>query len=247
MTKLNQIIAIEKTVKADAKKGIDSVYFQLQKGALLSGISRTYRPKDEEGDQLPPESTKLQVNAEDGLRGAIENFASLFSITLEKDGTNLHALADIVLPDGTVLLKNAPVPYLLFLEKQLVDIKTLVLKLPILDPSEDWHYDDAAGAWASAPTETTRTKKIPRNHVKAPPTDKHPAQVELYYEDVVAGYWKTIKFSGAVPRKRVATMLAKIEEVQKAVKFAREQANNTEVLVNGKASRALLDYIVGTA
>lgn len=244
MAKLNQIIAIEKTVKADAKKAIDQVYHVLQKSPLLTGISRTYRSKDEEGDQLPPESTKLQVNAGTALSHAMDAFASLFSITIEKDGTNLHALADIVLPDGTVLLKNAPVPYLLFLEKQLVDLKTLVLKLPVLDPSEDWHYDDAAGAWTSAPVETTRTKKIPRNHVKAAPTDKHPAQVELYYEDVVVGYWKTIKFSGAVPQKRVYELLAKIDEVQKAVKFAREQANNTEVLVNGKASRAILDYIV---
>lgn len=172
----------------------------------------------------------------------MEAFAALFAITLEKDSTNLSALADIVV-DDVVLLNNVPVPYLLFLEKQLTDIRTVIIKLPVLDPAEDWHYDDTVGAWASAPVETTRTKKIPRNHVKAAATDKHPAQVELFYEDVVVGYWKTIKFSGAVRQKRVTELLAKVEKVQKAVKFAREQANNTEVVVDSNSSRRILDFI----
>lgn len=212
------------------------------KTQLLSGISRTYRPKDEEGDQLPPESTKLQINAEDALKAAVDAFARLFKVTLEKDGTNLHALADIVV-DGVVLLNNVPVPFLLFLEKQLNDIHTVITKLPTLDPAENWHYDENAGAWATDPTETTRTKKIPRNHVKAQATDKHPAQVELYHEDVIVGYWKTIKFSGAVPAKRVSELLERMNKVRQAVKFAREQANSVEVTVNGNDSRKILDYI----
>lgn len=214
----------------------------MQKTQLLSGISRTYRPKDDEGDQLPPESTKLQTNANDALTGAVEAFGRLFAVTLEKDGTNLHALADIVV-DGGTLLENVPVPYLLFLEKQLTDLKTIVSKLPVLDPSEAWHFDDTVGAWTSAPVETTRTKKIPRNHVKAEATDKHPAQVELYYEDVVVGFWKTVKFSGAVPQKFVTELLVKIDKVQKAVKFAREEANNTQVHVDGQAATRVLNYI----
>ena len=86
MTRLNQIIAIEKGVKNDSKVQIDKVYHQLQKAPLLSGISRVYRPKDEEGDQLPPESTKLQVNAEEALKFAVDAFASLFKVTLARGG-----------------------------------------------------------------------------------------------------------------------------------------------------------------
>ena len=242
MTRLNQIIAIEKGVKNDSKVQIDKVYHQLQKAPLLSGISRVYRPKDEEGDQLPPESTKLQVNAEEALKFAVDAFASLFKVTLEKDGTNLQALADVVV-DGETLLTKAPVPYLLFLEKQLVDIHTLITKLPTLDPSESWTFDENAGAWASSPTATTRTKKVPRNHVKAEATDRHPAQVETYFEDVIVGYWTTIKFSGAVPAKRVAELLERLNKVRVAVKFAREQASHLGRHTNGAASRKILDYI----
>jgi len=67
-TQLNQIVALEKGVKARAHADFTAAHHQLQKTALLSGISRTYKPKDEEGEQLPPESTRVQVQAEDVLR-----------------------------------------------------------------------------------------------------------------------------------------------------------------------------------
>lgn len=242
MTRLNQIIAIEKGVKNQTSKDLTEVHHRLLKAPLLSGISRVYTPKDEEGDRLPSESTALQLRAENALTAAVGALAKLFAVTLEKDGTNLQALADIII-DGEVVLGKVPVPYLLFLEKQLHDIKTLVTKLPTLDPSETWVHDPNTDAYATAPTETTRTKKIPRNHVKAQATDKHPAQVEVYYEDVIVGYWKTVKFSGAVPQTRVTLLAQRVDKMMQAVKFARELANQTEVVTNGAASKRILDYI----
>lgn len=102
-------------------------------------------------------------------------------------------------------------------------------KLPVLDAAESWEYDASADCWATEPVQTVRTKKIPRNHVKAEATDKHPAQVEVYYEDVVIGFWKTIKFSGALPARRINELLERVEKLQQAVKFAREEANNAEI------------------
>jgi hypothetical protein len=90
--------------------------------------------------------------------------------------------------------------------------------------------------------QTLRTKKTPRNHVKAEATDKHPAQVEVYYEDVTVGYWRTVKFSGALPAQRVNEMLARVERLQDAVKFAREEANNMEV-TDQKVGERLLQFI----
>ena len=116
-----------------------------------------------------------------------------------------------------------------FLEKQLVDLHTFIKKLPVLDASESWTYDASADCWATEPVQTVRTKKIPRNHGKAEATEKHPAQVEVYYEDVSVGNWRTVKFSGALPAKRVHDLLARVERLQEAVKFAREEANNLEV------------------
>ena len=63
VAKLNQIIAIEKGTKSRTFQELTEAHQSLQKPALLSGISRTYRPKDEEGEQLPPESTRVQEKA----------------------------------------------------------------------------------------------------------------------------------------------------------------------------------------
>lgn len=226
--KLNQIIAIEKGTKSRSLQELTEAHHSLQKPAILSGISRTYRPKDEEGEQLPPESTKVQLKAEEIIRQTSEALTKLFDVVATKDWANCTAKADVVV-DGKVLLPQVPATYLLFLEKQLVDIHTFIKKLPILDPSETWTFDPSADCWATEPVNTVKTKKIPRNHVKAEATDKHPAQVEVYYEDVVVGTWRTVKFSGALPAKRVNELLARVERLQEAVKFAREEANNIDV------------------
>ena len=228
MAKLNQIIAVEKSIKSKSHSELTEAHQQLQKPALLQGISRTYRPKDEEGERLPAESTRVQLRAEEVLKKTASVLTELFDVTATKDYANCEAVADVVL-DGNVLLPMVPVTYLLFLEKQLVDLHTFVKKLPVLDPSESWLEDGAQNCFATEAVETVRTKKVPRNHVKAEATEKHPAQVEVYHEDVAVGYWRTVKFSGALPARRVAELLERVEKLQRAVKFAREEANNTEV------------------
>jgi hypothetical protein len=241
MTRLNQIVAVEKGIKSRSFQELTDAHHALQKSSLLSGISRTYRPKDEEGEQLPPESTKVQVKGEETIRQTAEILTKLFDVTATKDWANCTAKADIKV-DGTTLIEGVPVSYLLFLEKQLVDLLTFVRKLPVLDAAESWDYDASADCWATDPVQTVRTKKIPRNHVKAEATEKHPAQVEVYYEDVTVGYWKTVKFSGALPAKRINELVERVEKLQQAVKFAREEANNTEV-TQQKTGSAIFGYL----
>lgn len=228
MPKLNQIIAVEKGVKSRSFSELTEAHQQLQKPALLGGIARTYRPKDEEGEVLPPESTRVQVQAEAVLRQTSAILTTLFDVTATKDWANCEAKADVVVGERT-LLRGVPVSYLLFLEKQLADLHTFVRKLPVLDASESWTFDPGADTYATEAVQTVRTKKIPRNHVKAEATDKHPAQVEVYYEDVTVGYWRTVKFSGALPAARVNDLLTRVQKLQQAVKFAREEANAHEV------------------
>jgi len=229
MAKLNQIIAVEKSVKAKAAQELGDAQREVQKPALLSGIARNYQPKDEEGEQLPPESTRVQVRADEVLKGLGTSLTRLFDVTASKDATNSVATADVVV-DDEVLVSGVPVTYLLFLEKQLTELHAFVRKLPVLDNAESWVFNDSADCWSTEPVRTVRTKKVPFNHVKAEATEKHPAQVDVYFEDVAIGYWTTAKFSGALPAKRVSVLIERIEKLQHAVKFAREEANNTEIL-----------------
>src|SRR3954452_13745211 len=110
MAKLNQIIAVEKGVKSKSHQELTASHHDLQKPALLSGISRTYQPKDEEGEQLPPESTRVQVKADDVLRRTAAIMTRLFDVTATKDWANCAAKSDVTV-DGQTLLRDVPVTY----------------------------------------------------------------------------------------------------------------------------------------
>ncbi|WP_335975522.1 MULTISPECIES: DUF7873 family protein [Streptomycetaceae] len=243
MAKLNQIIAVEKGAKSKAHHELASAQRDLLKPALLSGIARTYQPKDEEGEQLPPESTRVQVQAEQVLRSATTALSRLFDVTATKDWANCEARADITV-DGRELVRDVPVTYLLFLEKQLVELGQFIRKLPVLDAAEAWNLDASTDAWKTEPVRTIRTRKVPRNHVKAEATEQHPAQVEVYYEDIAVGYWTTVKFSGALPARRVNELLERVDKLHQAVQFAREEANGAEV-ADRRVGDAVFGYLLG--
>jgi hypothetical protein len=235
-TKLNQIVAIEKGVKGSAGKTLTQAYHTIQKTPLLSGIARNYAPKDEDGDQLPPESTLVQVKVEDVLDDVSGALTRLFDVVLTKDVSNTVAKADVKV-GGQTIVADVPVTYLLWLEKQLTDLHTLIGHLPTLDPAEQWTYDPNTGAYATIPAQSVKTKKIPRNWVKAEATDKHPAQVEIFHEDVVVGYWTTVKFSGALPADRVRQLQERVNLLIDAVKIAREEANSLEITDQHQAAQ----------
>jgi hypothetical protein len=242
-TKLHQVIAVEKGVKSRTHADLTRAHHDLQKPALLSGISRTYQPADEGGETFPPEATRVQLRATEVIGDVVQMLTRLFDVTATREWANTHARADLVV-DGETLIEQVPVTYLLFLEKQLTDLRTFIAKLPVLDPAETWTFDPTVDAYATGQVMTTRTRKVPRNHVKAEATKEHPAQVEVYYEDVTVGHWRTVKFSGALPASQVKALRGRVERLQEAVKVAREEANALEVAEAHVGAR-VLDYLFG--
>jgi hypothetical protein len=244
-TLLNQIIAVRTGVKGDNEKKLTRNYHLLQRPELLAGMARTYTPRDDEGFRYPDETTNVQVKVEAILRDVADDLTQLFDVTAALDWTNQYAKADVVLLGGdqpVVLLANVPVSYLMFLEKQLVNLETLVRKLPVLPSTDNWTFDQATDVYKSDPVGTVKTAKVRRNHVLAQATDRHPAQVESYTEDVPVGTWLTVKFSGALPASRVNKMLARIIALAQAVKYAREQANMEQVRTTNPG-RKVFDYL----
>ena len=111
-----------------------------------------------------------------------------------------------------------------------------------VDAAEVWHWDENQACHATTPLETHRTKKVPRVLIKYEATEEHPAQTDVWHEDVVVGFWKTIKYSGAVPAQRRKELLNRVETLQRAVKYAREEANSIEV-EDVKVGQKFLDWI----
>lgn len=229
MTKLNQIIAIEKGIKSRVYGEITEINKAIQKPDLFSGFSKEYESLHTEGDKLPPERKRVQFIASEVLNNVARLSTELMDVTAKKDWTNCTAKGTASLEDGTVIIKDAPVSYLLFVEKQLSDMHTLVKNMPVLDEAETWHKDANSGLNATEKTQTHRTKKIPKPIVLYPATDKHPAQTQMVAEDVIEGYWNTVKQSGAIANTRKKLILSRIEKLSEAVKQAREAANNHPV------------------
>jgi hypothetical protein len=239
MVRLNQIIAVEKGIKSKTNRELTDAHHLLQKQGLLNGMIRTYQPDREDDETFPQETVKLQIKADDMVRNASKSLIELFDVTLAKDTANCMARADVTV-DGVVIAKSVPVTTLLFLEKQLNDLYTFFKKVPVLDPAETWHYDNNQGCYLSNPVQTAKSRKEPQVVEKAKATDHHPAQVDVIYVDRRVGTWTSIKHSSAWPQEKVNKILTKIEALQKAVKFSREEANNTEV---AKASTSIGEQV----
>jgi hypothetical protein len=246
MAKLNQLNAVEKGTKTRVYEAVTEAHKTLQKEALFNGIARTYRPKDDDptkptGEVLPPEEQKVTARAAQVIKETAAKWTELLDVSASRDWANCEAKADVVV-DGQTLVKGAPVTYLLFLEKQLNDLHTFVKKLPTLPAAEVWEYNSNQDLYATKPVESARTKKITRPMVMYEATKEHPAQVKEVTEDVLCGYWSTIKYSGALPAAQVNEMLRRVETLQQAVKFAREAANEIEAK-RVDVGRPVLDFI----
>ncbi len=241
--KLHEINALTTGRKAEAQKILTAAYQQLQKGDLFDGLSRNYQPVDEAGEKLPPEKKLPQLSVKDTVKSFVGTNAELIDFVTTQDTGNQQASADVIV-DGKVLLKQVPVTTILFLLKQVEDFRTFIGHMPTPDPADKWTYDSNLGMLATAPTQTHRTKKQPRVLVKAQATPQHPAQTEVFQEDVLAGYWTSIKYSSRVPADVKNEQLVRVRKLRDALLVAKEVANNIEV-TKRQIGNDLLGYVFG--
>jgi hypothetical protein len=231
--KLNQILAIEAGARKRDYADLTKTHQILQKTSLFDGLIRTFKPRTEDGHQYPEESKPIQMNANELVREVLSQVTDLFNVVATKDWGNVKASADIVIEEEgkepQVLAKNVPTPYLLFLEKQLNDIRTFIKKLPTLSTSKSWSYDANKGVFTAAPEKTVKTKKTDEVVVLYPHTTEHPAQTQLSKKDVIEGEWTEQHTSTAFRIDDVKAMEARLTKLERAVKFAREEANSIEI------------------
>lgn len=243
MARLSQINALIAGEKKASGAALTALHHLVQRNPeTLGGVIRTYQPRDDEGEQLPPERKNVQTRIRsDVIRQCEQAMTRMLDLQLIQDAGNRDAVADIVI-DGRTLLADVPVTYLLFLKKTLVDLHTFIGKLPTLDPAETWTWDPDLGVYRSAPAQTVRSKKVPRNHVVAEATDRHPAQVQVWQEDAPQGNWTTVKLSGALPTKMVRQLERRVNALIDAVQIAQDNAN-TVTAPERTAGRQVLGYL----
>lgn len=241
--KLNQVLAIEKGVKGRVTSNVTKLYHAAQKAVLFDGFSKQFRPKDEDGETFPPEKKEVQFRSGNVIKALKKNLVELFDVTATKDYANCDAKANIEV-DGNTVLEDVPVTYLLFLEKQLEHLHTVVNEIPTLDTSMQWKEDENQGLFVSDKQTTHKTKKEQKPIVLYDATPEHPAQTQLITEDVVIGHWDTVHSSGRMRLPEKEEMVERIVKLQQAVKQAREDANNAEA-IKQQVGEKVLGYIFG--
>lgn len=243
--KLNQVNALVAGRKSEHQKSVTNLYHMADKRDLFDGFSRSYQPLDEvNGDKLPGEQKRVQQVARLMLKEFAAKTVELLDLVATQDRGNQLAVADIVV-DDVPLLTGVPVTTLLFLEKQVNDWITFVSRIHVPDPGEQWDYDASSDLFKTSPARTLRTKKVPKAFVKYEATDKHPAQVDTFTEDVTVGTWTQIQYTGRLPAKVKNEILIRLNKLKDAVKVAREQANSMDVKMQ-KLGESLFDFAFGT-
>jgi len=239
---LNQILSIEAGVRKNLEKTKTALHRTSSKPELYEGMSQTYSPVQEEGEQQPPRNKKVQQRAEDVLSQLSSSLQDIFDVVCTKDTTNCVASANVEL-DGVKYLENVPVPYLLFMEKQMDDLHKFVEAMPTLDLSVEWKFNEGRRAHTSEKVRTNSSRREKVNHVKFEGDDNHPPQVEMIDNEVLVGYWDTLRFSGAFTDNRKHQIIGRIMTFKNAVKFAREKANQTEA-INQEVGAKVMGFIL---
>ena len=252
MGKIHEVIAVEKDVRGTASKIITETNVTFSKKAhLFSTHSKLYEPLKAEDIERPSDEEQPQPISTIGekLKYFESHLVRLFDIILQKETANTTAFEDIIVyVDETPikLVEKVPVQALVQLENVFEQVRKEVYDyIPTLDPAKNWLEDKAAGAgkYKSDVSARQSTKKVPRVITLAQATDKHPAQAQVYNEDVPVGTWKIIHYSGMVSPAEKSQVLSRLDQLIEGIKRARTRANDTEVKTNLKIGRRLFQFI----
>lgn len=243
MGKLHELLAVEPDLKGAAEKIIAETIntFSKKEGHFKSQMRR-YQPMEEGGEQFPDENQEMVTTVAKKLEWTQKAVEKYIDAVAQKETSNTTASAVIEI-DGRPLISQAlPATLLLALEGRLKQLREVYNAIPTLDPGDKWSWDDKTRTYEAEPAKSFRTKKVMKNHVKAAATEKHPAQVDVYTEDVQVGFWTTRKWSGALTPSEKADLLERVDNLIQAVKRARQRANDCEA-AKTQIAGALFSYI----
>src|ERR1043165_6513989 len=119
MAKLHQVVAVVSGKKKRVEEVKTECYHKVQKAPLFDGISKTYQPKNEDGDRLPSESKDVQVKVSDMVADFTNALTELIDVVATQDVANCNAKGDIKVDGTNFVLQNIPVTHLMWLDHQL--------------------------------------------------------------------------------------------------------------------------------
>lgn len=247
MPKLHELLAIEGPLKSQADKCRTDLAATFEKKRhLFAEKLVTFQPSEEGKQPVTEEQSSLQST----IRKELEWINGIWSKALDGayaiSEANTVARADVLMEDGTTLLKNMTTDGLLQLEKRCVELRELVGAIPTLDPAKGFVLDEHRGKFVYRAKDDVkfRTKKFQRALVLYEATKEHPAQVKEISVDEPIGEIRTQEWSGMITPSEKADMLDRAEQLTRAVKSARSRANGVKVENTApKIGNVLLSFV----
>ena len=250
--KLHEILAVEKARTGQVKTLLEDTSRKFNKAAdYFSGHLKSLKlikddPANVAIEAAAREHRQLPTTVVETLEYLFKHWANAEDVLLQKSLTNQVARADIVLADGHVLAASVPVDELLGLESRLEELRKVFHAMPT--NRADTKYapadDGRKGSWTAVDADiTTKTERTKEPFIKAPATDKHPAQVDVVEKDIVVGTFTNIKLSGAATTLQKAQAIELVDDLIAATKQARMRANTAEV-IDGKVGTAITGYLM---
>jgi hypothetical protein len=176
------------------------------------------------------------------LEQASTTLSRYLDALVQKETTNATAKAQVLIDDIPFFDEPLSATALLALEGKLNEMREIYAQIPTLDLKEDWTWDPQNKRYAAKPRQHIKTEKQLRALVLYDATKEHPAQTKDYTQDVRIGVWTTKRFSGALPYAVKMELLERLDTLIRAVKMARQKANDEEV-VDIHVAKKIFQYL----
>jgi len=247
MAHLHELLAVEGDLRGEKDKIREETLTTFSKKAnLFSGFIKTLEMFDDsrrEEEAGSEERVELVTTVPDKLKYMSGAFIRFWDAKLQKEVSNQEAKANITI-DGQEIFKDLPVTFLLSMEEELKQLRKLYEAIPTLQPGISWIKDPQKGEnfyKTEHPQVRHKTEKTVQHKILVAPTKEHPAQIREWSEDKPVGRYTTEQWCGMVSSAEKSAILGKVDKMLRAVKKARQRANN-QVVQERTIAKEMFDY-----
>jgi hypothetical protein len=246
MGKLHELLAVEADLEGAYKRIIEEALVTFtKKPDHFLGQDKILEMFDEDRKkENTTEHKEMVTTVPDKLNYVMEHVIRFYDALYQKELANTNAKADLIV-DGETIATDLPATFLLGMENKLKFLRASYEGIPTLAPGIKWVLDEklGKGVYVSAnPNEVFKTAKVFKHQVLVPPTDKHPAQIEKWEEQVPVGKYTTTTSCSMLTPARKSELIGRIDSLIQACKKARQKANCTEV-ADVSIAKKMMDYI----
>lgn len=249
--KLHEILAVEQSLAEEANHVTkDTIKNLSERRSMYEGMTKTHTIFDDGMQHLvqAQEQKEVQSTVQEQLDYMATEVSKYYDVVLQKESANQTARADIVIGDQ-IVAKDIPAIVLLGLEKKLQSLLPVYNAIPTLDAARSW---EAAIGYAKPNVFRTKFAEERQQSVVtkewreiSPTTQHHAAQLKEVEATHNVGKYTIVSFSAALTSEDKAAKITRLQDMLRAVKEARQRANNVEVKAFPGFGTAIFSYING--